>query len=147
MKLRVIEHRKEKLILCPNGSIMKADKDALARLLTSFQRPKRFKGEDGYWSTENADIEDVNGITLAFVDEMNRLVILSDKLFEVEKQITYISATEYADLHGKSRPMVKKLCADGRIEGAYKTSSGWLIPEDAPYPERKPRKCEKGQSH
>lgn len=137
MKLRVIEQRKKKLILCPNGSIMKADKETLAKLLTSFQRLKGFKGEDGYWNTETADIEDVYGVTLAFVDEMNRLVILSDKLFEVEKQITYISATEYADLHGKSRPMVKKLCADGRIEGAYKTSSGWLIPEDAPYPERK----------
>lgn len=137
MKLRVIEYRKEKLILCPNGSIMKADKEALAKLLTSFQRLKGFKGEDGYWNAENADIEDVYGTTLAFVDEMNRMVILSDKLFEIEKKITYISATEYADLHGKSRPMVKKLCADGRIEGAYKTSSGWLIPEDAPYPERK----------
>ena len=140
MKLRVIEQRKERLILCPNGSILKADRDALSSLLTGFKKLKAFKGGDGYWNGDTANMEDVYGLTLAYVDDMNRLVILSDKLFEVEKQTTYISATEYADLHGKSRPMVKKLCADGRIEGAYKTSSGWLIPENAPYPDRKSRK-------
>lgn len=139
MKLRIIEDRKRRLILCPNGSIMKADADVLAKLLTSFKRLKSFKGDDGYWNTEIADMENVDGLTLAYVDDMNRLVILSDKLFEVEKQVKYITATEYAELHGKSRPMVKKLCADGRIPGAYKNSSGWMIPEDAPYPERKTR--------
>ena len=139
MKLRIIEDRKRRLILCPNGSIMKADTDVLARLLTGFKRLKFFKGDDGYWNTEVADMEHVDGLTLAYVADANRLVIISDKLFEAEKQVKYITATEYAELHGKSRPMIKKLCADGRIPGAYKNSSGWMIPEDAPYPERKHR--------
>ena len=139
MKLRIIEDRKRRLILCPNGSIMKADKDVLAKLLTGFKKLKSFKGEEGYWNGDTADMEDVYGVTLAYVDEMNRLVILSDKLFEVEKPVAYITATEYAGLHGKSRATVKKLCAEGRIEGVIKKSTGWLIPEDAPYPERKPR--------
>ena len=39
--------------------------------------------------------------------------------------------------------MVKRLCDEGRIEGAHKISSGWLIPENAPYPERKPRTVKK----
>lgn len=139
MKLRVIEQRKQKLILCPNGSIMKADKDTLLKLLTSFKKLKSFKGEEGYWNGDTANMEDVYGLTLAYVDDMNRLIVLSDKLFEVEKQVTYISATEYAELHGKSRATVKKLCAEGRIPGISKNSSGWLIPADAPYPERKQR--------
>ena len=84
-------------------------------------------------------MDDAAGITLAFVDDANKLVILSDNLFSPEKQIVYISATEYAEMHGKSRPSIKNMCAAGRIPGAYKTSSGWLIPKDAPYPERKPR--------
>lgn len=137
MKLRVIEQRKEKLILCPNGSIMKADKETLARLLTSFKKLKSFKGEEGYWNGDTADMEDVYGVTLAYVDETNKLVILSDKLFELEKPVTYITATEYAELHGKSRATVKKLCAEGRIEGVVKKSTGWLIPKGSPYPERK----------
>ena len=86
MKLRIIEDRKRRLILCPNGSIMKADTDVLARLLTGFKRLKFFKGDDGYWNTEVADMEHVDGLTLAYVDDANRLVIISDKLFEAEKQ-------------------------------------------------------------
>ncbi len=137
MKLRLIENRRKRLLLCPNGSIMEVDEDLLSRLLTEFNRPSSFKGNSGYWNIENASIEDVYGETLAFVDDANKLVIISNKLFNVEKRINYISATQYAELHGKSRPSVKNMCAAGRIEGAYKTSSGWLIPADAPYPKRK----------
>lgn len=139
MKLRLIEKRKERFLLCPNGSILRADREVLNRLLTDFKKAKNFKGDYGYWNMENASMEDVWGETLAFVDDANKLVIISDKLFTPGKQIVYISATEYAELHGKSRPSVKNMCADGRIPGAYKTTSGWLIPKDAPYPERKPR--------
>ncbi len=134
MKLRVIQQNKERLVLCPNGSILKADTEMLRRLLTDFKTPKSFKGEDGYWNRETARMEDVAGTTLAFVDEAEKLVIVSDQLFSAEKRVTYISATEYAELHGKSRPSIKNMCAAGRINGAYKTSSGWLIPADAPYP-------------
>lgn len=139
MKLRIIQQAKNIVILCPNGSCMEADKESLGKLLTSFKRPTSFKGQDGFWNKETACMDDVPGITLAFVDDANKLVILSDKLFAPEKQIVYISATEYAELHGKCRATIKNLCKDGRLEGAYQTSAGWLIPKDAPYPERKPR--------
>lgn len=139
MKLRVITQRKETFVLCPNGSIIKATQEVLVRLLTDFKRPQSFKGDYGYWIKENASMEDVYGETVAFVDDSYKLIILSDKLYLPNKKVIYISATEYAERHGKSRPSVKNMCAEGRIEGAYKTSSGWLIPKDAPYPERKPR--------
>ena len=139
MKLRVIEHKHERFILCPNGSILKADKDALSRLLIDFKKANTFKGSDGYWNREIPSMEDAGGTTLAFVDDANKLVILSEKLFTSEKQTVYISTTEYADLHGKCRATIKNLCKAERIEGAYQTTAGWLIPKDAPYPERKKR--------
>lgn len=139
MKLRVIEYKKGRFVLCTNGSILKADKDVLNRLLTDFKKAKSFRGNDGYWNREVPSMEEAAGITLAFVDDANKLVILSDKLFAPEKQITYVSATEYAEMHSKCRATIKNLCSAGRIPGAYKTSSGWLIPDDAPYPERKTR--------
>lgn len=142
MLLRVVVYRKQKYILCPNGSKLKADKEVLSQLLYRFKKPSSFKGEDGYWNDVIANMEDAAGETLAFVDDSYKLVILSDKLFE-SPYINYISATEYAEKHGKSRPSIKNMCAAGRIEGAYKTSSGWLIPENAPYPERKTRKVKK----
>lgn len=139
MKLRVITQRRELFVLCPNGSILKATQEVLERLLRDFKRPQSFKGDYGYWSKENATMEAVYGETVAFVDDSFKLIILSDKLYSSKKEVIYISATEYAELHGKSRPSIKNMCAEGRIEGAYKTSSGWLIPKDAPYPERKAR--------
>lgn len=139
MKLRLILQRKKKLLLCPNGSIMEVDNDVLQRLLHQFKRPNTFKGTAGYWNLTVADMGDVAGTTLAYVDDMSRLVLISDKLYEEPEDVSYVSATEYADAQGKSRAMVKRLCADGRIEGVYKTSSGWLIPANAPWPERKPR--------
>lgn len=120
MKLRVIEYKTERFILCPNGSMLKADKDALNRLLTDFKKAKTFKGRDGYWNTEILSMEEAAGITLAFVDDANKLVILSDKLFAPEKQIVYISATEYAEKHGKCRATIKKLCVPSwNIEGVF----------------------------
>ena len=142
MKLRVIAYKSEKYILCPNGTKMKADKEVLNKLLSGFRKPSSFKGADGYWNDAVSDMEDAAGETLAYVDNSLKLVIISDKLFDA-KNVLYISATEYAELHGKSRPSVKNMCAAGRIEGAYKTSSGWFIPKDAPYPERKPREIKK----
>ena len=139
MKLRLVEQGKERLLLCPNGSILKADNEVLNHLLTGFKRAKSFKGDYGYWITGNSAMENVAGTTLAYVDDSNKLIILSDKLFTSEKQTVYISATEYAELHGKCRASVKNMCVAGRIPGAYKTTSGWLIPQDAPYPERKSR--------
>ena len=139
MKLRVIQQARGAVILCPNGSILKADKKVLGNLLTGFKRPQNFKGDEGYWNTSHAQMDDVTGITLAFVDDANKLVILSDKLFAPEKQIVYISVTEYAELYGKCRATIKNLCKADRIEGAYQTTAGWLIPKDAPYPERKKR--------
>ena len=143
MKLRLIEQRKERLLLCPNGSILKVNPDVLSQLLCGFKKAKAFKGNDGYWNTVTPSMEDVYGETLAFVDDSDKLVIISEKLFAPEKKVKYISATEYAEMHGKSRASIKVMCSNGRIDGAYKTSSGWLIPEDAPYPERKERVIKK----
>lgn len=139
--LRIVKSNKEKLLLCPNGSIAKVDSKILTRLLTDFTNPKSFKGDYGVWNSINADIDKYPGETLAFV-ERGRLIVLDNKLFaDINSETEYISVSEYAEIHGKSRPMIKKLCLDGRIEGAKKHSTGWLIPKNARYPERKTREC------
>lgn len=141
MKLRLVEQKKEMLLLCPNGSILKADETVLTRLLCEFKNAARFKGEDGYWNMLVSDMEKVAGTTLAYVDDQYKLIVLNPTIYSFlrKPEVTYVSATEYANMHGKSRPSIKNMCAAGRIEGAYKTSSGWLIPSNAPYPTRKPR--------
>lgn len=142
MKLRVVAYKSkrknEKFILCPNGTKLKVDKDVLIRLLCDYKKPSSFKGKDGYWNETVTNMIDASGLTLAEVDDSLVLKIYDHNLFSLLKT-TFISAAEFAEIHGKSQVSVRKLCTEGRIEGAYRTSAGWLVPSDVPYPERKPR--------
>lgn len=140
MKLRLVVKQDKKLLLCPNGSILNADDTVLQRLLTDFKKPESFKGKDGSWNITNCEMKDFKGQTLAFVDDKSELVIVSSEAFKGFRTPTvYITASEYADLHHRSHPRIKQLCEDGRIEGVQNTRGGWIIPKDAPYPDRKPR--------
>ncbi|MBQ4333438.1 MAG: helix-turn-helix domain-containing protein [Clostridia bacterium] len=141
MKLRLISQNKELLLLCTNGSIIKADSVVLNRLLSSFSHPSSFKGNDGYWNASTIKMENVPGQTIAFVDDNRCLVIMSEGFFGTRNITDYITATEFAQKHGKSRASVKNMCDAGRIPGAYKSKIGWMIPEKAPYPKRKQREA------
>lgn len=144
MKLKLVLECGKRFLCCPNGSILIADDSVLQRLLTDFKKPNSFKGEDGCWNDVICDMKDVKGQVLAIVDDSLNLVIYSNKTFEgFQTSEVYISASEYAELHQKSHPRIKKLCEDGRIPGAQKNRSGWLIPQNAPYPERKKREVKK----
>lgn len=135
MKLRLVRQKGELKLLCTNGSTLDVDKKVLASLLVDFKHPGKFKGDTNYWSFACSNMEEVPGEMLAYVDDANRLIIYDENLFaDIVESSIYISVTEYAELHGKSRPMIKKLCLDGRISGAQKHSTGWLIPKNAPYP-------------
>ena len=144
MKLRLVIEKKKMLLYCPNGSIMKADEGVLARLLTEFETPSVFLGEDGYWNVSCPDMDKAKGQTLAYVDDMFNLVVSNQKAFESFKSpASYISASEYAELHQKPHSLITRLCSQNRIPGAQKTRAGWLIPRDAPYPPRKEREVKK----
>lgn len=136
MKLRLLKQRNKVLLYCPNGTILIPTEDDLSRLLTSFSKPQHFVGNAGRWNTNMAKMEDGTGETLAYVDDTYKLIILNEQTFSglVKPAVKYISASEYAILHDKCRATVKNLCVAGKLLGAYKTSSGWLIPENTPYP-------------
>ena len=140
MKLRLLKTKTGTKLLCSNGSTLDVDQKILTKLLIDFKHPNEFKGNEEYWSNNVASMEDVRGETLAYVDNKNLLIIVSENAFSsIVLQEEYVSASEYADMHKKSRAIIKRLCSEGRLQGAYKTSSGWLIPKNTPYPERKPR--------
>lgn len=54
--------------------------------------------------------------------------------------MNYLSVNEISAIWNISSQLVRRLCRDGRIAGAKRTSEGWLIPEDAERPERKERR-------
>lgn len=140
MKLRLVMLDQEPLIYCFNGSKLAVTSETLVRLMRNFKSPNVFKGDAGKWNDTIADMSDCPGITIAVVDDRYRLIIYDGSLFaSLMEDIVYVSASEYAEKHGKCRASIKRMCDAGRIEGAYKTSSGWLIPIDSPYPTRKER--------
>lgn len=57
----------------------------------------------------------------------------------------YISAKEAAEKWNITRRRVLVYCLDGRIEGAVKVGSTWIVPKDALKP-TDPRKKEKIQT-
>ena len=136
MKLRLVLHSKKMYLYCSNGSIHNATSKDIKKLLMNFKNPNIFRGSDGFWDNGVASIDTAPGITLAYVDDANRLIVADESIFDglLKEEKEYISATEYALLHKKSRASIKNICRDNKIPGAYKTSSGWLIPKDAPYP-------------
>ena len=137
MKLRLSIVSKKLCVYCSNGSILIPSDDDLRRILTSFSKPHLFKGRDGFWNGEVVRMEDAPGETLAYVDDKYKLVVLNEQAFTsiVQLPTKYISVSEYAQIHNKCRATIKNLCVAGKLPGAYKNSSGWLIPADVPYPE------------
>lgn len=138
MKLRLVKNDGKLKLLCPNGSIIFAKDEDLALLLTNFKQSHTFKGTDAFWQGGHIIMDTYPGEILACVDDANRLIVYDAKVFKnIVVTSKPISVSEYADIHGKSRAIIKKLCADGRIKGAQKLSTGWIIPANAPYPEDK----------
>jgi hypothetical protein len=46
----------------------------------------------------------------------------------------YLSISQVAEKWGIKQRRIRILCAEGRIEGAYKVGAFWLIPEEAEKP-------------
>ena len=140
MKLRLVKLKKELLLYCSNGSIMAVTDEVLVNLLTKFNAPSSFRGENGIWNLTTTNMEYASGETLCYVDDNKSLVILNPNVFKniiMSSEPQFLSVSEYSMKHNKGRAMIKRLCSEGRIEGAYKSSMGWVIPENAPYPKRK----------
>ena len=54
----------------------------------------------------------------------------------------YLSVSEFANLHNKDKGNIRKLLADGRLQG-QKVGNQWIIPADTAYPEDKREKSGK----
>jgi hypothetical protein len=46
----------------------------------------------------------------------------------------FLSISQTSEKWGISQRRIRKLCAEGRIMGAYKVGSYWVIPEDTEKP-------------
>lgn len=73
---------------------------------------------------------------LFFIDDTDRLIIQDIPFFRdlYDQTVEYLTVDEYAELHGKQRSIIVRICREGRLPGAEKKGKSWLIPKDTPYP-------------
>lgn len=57
----------------------------------------------------------------------------------------YLTTSEFAEKWNISRRRVTKLCAEGRIEGAFMKGNTWLMPANTEKPEDPRRVRKNGQ--
>ena len=141
MLLRLVKNAKKTMLYCPNGTVAMATPELLYKIITDFVNPYLFKGSDGFWNTRLKDMENEVGETILFVDNDKHLVIENRDAFvsllnNISLGPRIVDVNEYSKIVGKSPSSVKNMCVAGKISGAYKMSSGWLIPENSPYPQK-----------
>jgi len=75
--------------------------------------------------------------TMFVIDKSNNITASPEFMRRLFRHIPseYITVSEYAELKGKNRSLVNRLCNEGRIPGVVRKGLQWLIPRDAPYPE------------
>lgn len=69
-------------------------------------------------------------------------IILCEHKFAMEVVMNYMTASQIALKWGVSQRRVQILCAEGRIEGAFKLGEAWAIPADIQKPADKRYKSE-----
>lgn len=145
MRARIIKDNKNYYILYLDGTMNVCTRREFNLFLKSFKIITDYTGGSNHWDLEYERMEDYPGQTIAFIGNDNSLTIYDLKPFEFlfnyeSKDEKDISASEYAQKHGKSVEQIKVLCRNNRIKGARKFGRDWLIPENAPYPEDGRRK-------
>lgn len=139
MKARLISNQGAFQLLVCNGQIYNFSEQEAREFITHFDDPKYY-AEDGEWDNDIITMEAYSGETIAFVDLDGTLRVVNSERFRklVNAATTkFLSVKEYAEKHGKKIQIVSRRCLEGRVEGAMLIGNSWIIPEDAPYPERK----------
>lgn len=145
MLARIIKEKNNYYILYIDGTMSVCTKREFNLFMKSFQNIQDFSGGAHHWDLECKEMNEYKGQTIAQVNDDKSLTIFDITPFEflftyLNKDCKDISATEYAQKHGKSVEQIKVLCRNNKIVGARKFGRDWLIPENSPYPEDGRRK-------
>lgn len=82
-------------------------------------------------------LESLNGTPLVTLRDDNILEIQdSDFMRQImyPEELPYYTSDEFAAKHQRCGSIVRRLCVEGRIEGAVQAGKSWLIPKVAEYP-------------
>lgn len=155
MIARLIKLNDEIVLLLQDGSICKRERVALNTILKEFKyidtiSERDYEVDTEVWNISYNRMEDVEGVTIAYVNDDKELIIKDFapfiKLFDysdtndmIQKQVSehYMSLPEYAEYVGVNPARIKVLCSENRLPATVKIGRNWvfLLGKDTPYPE------------
>lgn len=136
MKARLVECKGTLTLLIQNGKILRVTIAEAREFLIDFNNPNLY-AEPGVWDYEEFTIEAYSGDTIAYVCDEGYLHVLQAEKYKnilSESESIYLTVAEFAEQHGKQIAIVRRMCQNGRIEGAIQKGKSWLIPATSPYP-------------
>lgn len=142
LKARLIQHDDAlSLLLCTGKIKLLTTKEAF-EFISTFDDPSHYAGR-GKWMDKIVKMEDYEGRTIAVVEDNGFLRVEDAPIFRSllasgpekhEEQVELLTIEEYATQHKKSVTLVRRLCREGRLEGAIQKGKVWLVPAGSPYP-------------
>ena len=135
MLVRLFKANEEIILVFGTGNVLTLDESGIRDFFLNADRYL----EDNLNTSLNIPIlgRSLNiGDTLAYIDNERKLVIVDLPFFKsiMSKPVELLTAEEYAELHGKKRPIILRYLRERRLPGAIKKGEVWLIPKDCPYP-------------
>lgn len=137
MKARLIYFQNQIQLLLFTGKILILSISEARDFLLTFSDPEHYTGP-GTWDYADITLETYGGSTIAFVDEHTRLIVEDCiKFREIIDgvEVNYLTVNEFAAKHNKGSAIVRRMCQNGRIEGAILRGRAYLIPETSTYPD------------
>ena len=132
MKYRLMKCNDKIHLLLFNGELKILTTDEARRYVFNFDSIE-FPDEPDEMSL----FDDYKGIPLVSLDDNGTLVVHNAQFIRelaTPSEFPYLTVPEYADKYGKKTSIVRRLCLEGRLEGAVQRGATWYIPMDTPYP-------------
>ncbi len=133
MKYRLVRHCGELHLLLFNGEIHILSTDEARRYVFNFDsidlpnEPDKMSLFDEYKGDPLVSLDDSGNLIVHNAQFLRKLTMPSE--------FPYYTVPEYAAKHGKKTSIVRRLCLEGRLEGATQIGASWYIPKHAAYPD------------
>lgn len=136
MKARLVDFKGVLSLLIHTGKIKLVTVAEARDFLINFNNPAYYS-DSGTWNHKGLTMESYSGETVAYVCDNGHLHVEDADSFKnilTNEECSFMTVPEFAELHGKQVAIVRRMCQNGRIDGAVQKGKTWLIPATSPYP-------------
>lgn len=133
MKYKLLKYNNELHLLLYTGDIKILSMDEARRYVFNYDSVELPEGVDMMHI-----FDDYEGELLVSLGDDGDLIVHNSQFLRelaIPSEFPYFTVPEYAAAHDKKGSIVRRLCGDGRIEGAIQIGATWLIPKNAVYPD------------